>query len=151
MKARALLLAFAAAGPALAASDADLQRCRALPEAAARLACYDALPLGGPPAAAAAPAPAAPASPPPASFGFEQKAAAAGPEMIESRISGAFEGWGAHTLFRLDNGQVWQVSDDSRAVMDLRDPKVRVVRGSFGSFFLEVEGRNQRARVKRVE
>ena len=35
--------------------------------------------------------------------------------------------------------------------MDLRDPKVRVVRGSFGSFFLEVEGRNQTARVRRVE
>lgn len=40
-------LAILAAGGAAAAAQADLAACRALPDDAARLACYDALPLPG--------------------------------------------------------------------------------------------------------
>ena len=147
----ALALSASASGAALA-DEGGLQACRAITDAARRLACYDALPL---PAAGTA-APAAPAAAPhdPASFGFEAKAAqatqAALPS-IGSYIPGRFEGWGPRERIKLANGQVWQVTDDSNAVMNLMDPKVTVRRGALGAFYLEVEQSNRTARGKRVE
>lgn len=141
-------------GPAAFAAtvdDAALARCRAIAEATARLACYDALlPAAALPAAtpAAAPVPSAAAQD---AFGFELRAIQAAPEVMDSRISGLFEGWQRGTRIRLDNGQVWQVIDDSRAVVDLRDPKVRISRAAMGSFLFEIEGRRSAARVRRVE
>jgi len=151
MKLSIALLGLAATA-AQAATDADLQRCRALAEAAARLACYDAIvpSVAAPTPAPVAAAPAA-APEPAAAFGFEARAWEKTPETIESRISGPFDGWGPNSLIRLDNGQVWQVSDGSRGVMAARDPKVRVSRGTMGTFFLEIEGKRQAPRVRRVE
>src|SRR6056297_1835362 len=33
-------------------------------------------------------------------------------QVIRARITGAFSGWSGDTLFRLDNGQVWQQRQD---------------------------------------
>lgn len=163
---RALLIAaLAAVLPALADDD-GLKRCRAIGDAAARLACYDALPLatapagrgsvpaGRPalPAAPASPAAAAPAREPlVASFGMEGRAPAAELAAIESHIPGAFEGWSQNTLVRLANGQVWQVVDEGGRRMWLQDPKVRVRRGAMGAFYLEFEAHNYAPRVRRVQ
>jgi hypothetical protein len=141
---------------ASAATDADVRRCRALTDNAARLACYDSLPVApadAAPGAAAPAAPAAAAAPAPAAqFGFEAKAVQQGPDAIESRIVGLFEGWGPHSQFKLENGQVWQVTDDSRSLaVPAQNPKVRISRASFGTFFLEIEGKRAAPRVKRVE
>ena len=146
-----LLLATAAR-----ADDTALRRCRALSEPAARLACYDALPLAAaalssPPAAATAPVAAAvvPAAEPAAAFGLQR------PEdkitEISSRINGRFEGWRPGHRIRLANGQLWQVSDDSSAVYYLLDPKVTVRRGALGSFMLDIEGARLMPRVRRIE
>lgn len=161
-----LLLACALGLQAAAAADDDaLRRCRALGEAAARLACYDALPLaalpaaiaaiGAPPAVAAlgqrAAPPAAPATAAKSgeeSFGFEGRSAT---QEVSSSIPGIFEGWDRRTRFRLANGQVWQVIDDSSAAYYLRDPKVVVRRAALGSFMMEIEGARQAPRVRRVE
>jgi len=179
MKRPALLLLAAAATAVHAATDADLLRCRALADNAARLACYDALvaspaaatapaaagtaaaaptaavaaaaaPAAAPAAAAAAPV-AVPAPAQRVEFGFEARAWQQGADFIESRILGRFEGWEPNARIRLENGQVWQITDDSRGVMIATDPKVKVSRGSFGTFFLEIEGKRQAPRVKRVE
>lgn len=32
------------------------------------------------------------------------------PSVIESRIDGEFEGWEGDTIFKLENGQIWQQS-----------------------------------------
>jgi hypothetical protein len=136
------------------AADVDLQHCRALTEAATRLACCDASPLGVPAPATAPGAAAAPVTLPPimgGEFGIEHRNAVNGHEQIQSRILGFFEGWGPRTLLKLENGQVWQVIDGGRAVIDRRDPVVRISRGLLGSFVFEVEGRNSTARVQRVE
>ncbi len=153
-----------------AATDAQLQQCRAIPDRTARLACYDALPLGATTTAAApaaepqrpastvamklppsvphiAPAPPAEAA---AKFGLEQREAKQ-VERIESHITGSFEGWNPGTRIRLANGQVWQVSDDSRASLYLQNPKVVVRRASMGTFILEIEGSNNAPRVRRVD
>jgi len=152
------LLGFA--GAASAQSAGDLQRCRALTDAAARLACYDAIPLGAataaPTAAPIAPARAAsaPVTPPPqtpAQFGMEQKTQPAKLDAIESSVVGRVDGWGPGTRFELANGQVWVVSDDSSAFANLNNPKARISRGMFGAFFLELEGTNRAPKVKRIK
>lgn len=150
------------AGSAFAASDADLARCRAVADASSRLACYDALLPAAPPATSTSPPTVAPALPAPvavpapsvpaaAGFGFEMRAIQSAPDALDSRVPGLFDGWERGTRIRLDNGQVWQVIDDSRAYIGLRDPKVRISRAAMGSFIFEVEGRRSTARVRRLE
>jgi len=181
MKLRNLGVMVALAAPAAhAVDDAAFARCRSIADTAARLACYDGLPVApaaamqsapsrpataapapsnAAPAArtpsAAAPAPAA-ASPAPASaaenFGMEEKIAASGlAPTMESYIPGHFEGWGAGARIKLANGQVWQVVDGTSAYFNRENPKVLVRRGMMGGFFLEIENSNRSPRVKRVQ
>jgi hypothetical protein len=138
---KALTLLLLVSGAALA-DDAAILKCRALPEAAGRLACYDAMPVG---AASAAPA---------ALFGSEalKKKAEDAPKAIDSTIVGDFDGWGPNTRIKLANGQVWRVIDDSSAVLERRsNTKARIERNMFGTLFLRVEGTNSSAKVRRVE
>jgi hypothetical protein len=137
-----------------AADTAALQRCRAISEAAARLACYDALPLGtapplpAPPAATSAPTAAAVAPAAVQAFGQERRDE---PETLSSHIQGVFEGWGPRSRIKLANGQVWQVVDGSEGVYFLQNPKVTVKRALMGGFQLEIEGAKRTPRVRRVE
>lgn len=133
------------------ADDEALRRCRGIAEAAARLACYDALPL---PAPGAAPRPAAPpreaASPSLLErFGMETRQPQA--DRIESHIPGLFTGWKANSLIRLANGQVWKVVDGSWLHGEWHNPKVSVRRGMLGAFYLDIEGENRSPRVQRVQ
>lgn len=162
MKATTLPLFLLFAAGAALADDAAVLKCRALPDTAARLACYDAMPVGAPAAApavaatAAASAVPATAATPEQRFGLEQvkpaaKAAPEEPKSIESTIAGRFTGWGPSTLFTLANGQVWRVVDGSSAEFPATaNQQVRVVRNFFGTMFLEVAGSNQSAKVRRV-
>ena len=169
-----LLLGLVAATFAAAANEEGLNRCRAIAEAAARLACYDALPLAGSPTPRAAPAPFASAAPaastppaptqapaaaaPPASrqslessFGLEGRTAPAELPSVESHIPGAFDGWSQGSVIRLANGQSWKVMDEGSRRMRLQDPKVRVRRGALGAFYLEFEDHNHSPRVRRLQ
>jgi hypothetical protein len=167
----AALLALAALDTT--ADDAGLQRCRAVKDSTQRLACYDALPLGvtpapaasapaatfGLPATAAPPAQAAsPAAPAPSmmqsmlqKFGFESRPQPDELAFIESTIPGRFEGWSPRASFKLANGQVWQVTEETSRTAWKEDPKVKIVRGSLGSFFMEIEGINASPRVRRLQ
>lgn len=157
----------------------ELRRCRVIVDNAARFACYEAivLPGGGgaapvrpavaptaqpaapvtvrPPSVAAPTASAAAAPPSTAAaardFGLPERSAAAAVESIDSSINGEFEGWTAGARLRLANGQVWQIVDGSNAAYSLRDPKVRVSRGLFGSFFISIDGVSQTPRVRRLQ
>jgi hypothetical protein len=139
----------ALAAQAAEPSDGPLRQCRSVADAAARLACYDALPLASTslPQADASPAPAALL--PAAAFGLESRRSAV--QEVSSTLPGLFEGWERNTRFKLANGQVWQISDDSSASYYLHDPKVTVRRAALGSFRLEIDGVNQAPRVQRVE
>jgi len=165
----AVLLAatlFGMAVPTLSiAQDDGLRRCRAIPEPVVRLACYDALVPAAPGAAPAAKtgAPAVPAVPIQPSavtreasaserFGLEHMATASErADRIESYIPGTFKGWGPNSEITLANGQVWKVVDGSTMAYVWQDPKVYVRRGLLGSFFLEIEGENRSARVRRIK
>lgn len=142
MTSRHIWLAFLLLTAGAAHADGDLARCRALPEPTARLACYDALPIAAPEKATAAAAA--------SQFGFATPAPDAATEAIESHIVGRFDGWEAKSRFTLANGQVWQITDSSRASYVLQDPKVRIRRGAFGAFFMDIEGQSGSPKVKRL-
>lgn len=77
-----------------------------------------------------------------------------GPEgAIYSSISGEFRGWdGAGDRLKLDNGQVWEVTDSTaRLKVLVNNPRVIVEPGALGSWYLKIEGYNSRARVKRIK
>ena len=161
---KALLVLLAVAGPAMA-DDAALLRCRAIADVAGRVACYDAIPVAREAAAAtvaAAPtaptAPAATAAAPAAqaaaNFGLSatQMRKPDEPNALESTLLGRIDGWGPSTQFRLANGQIWRVADDSSgSVNEIDSPKVKITRNALGTMFLEVEGSNQAPRVRRVQ
>jgi hypothetical protein len=150
------LLLLAGSAAATAADDAAMSRCRTIDAGAGRLACYDAIELGAPRAAATAPATGAlSVQQQQERFGLENRAPKAEQEQVkslDSHIEGDFDGWGPRGTIRLANGQVWRVSDDSQAVLSLHNPKVRVVRGLLGSgHYLEIEGTNHAPRVARLK
>lgn len=152
------------------ADDGGLLHCRAIADATARLACYDAMAAaarGSGPSSAGSnagqtstlPAPRAQlpveqSAPQRAQQQFGLEGRAANNEVldaIETTIPGKFEGWSAKSTFRLANGQVWQVSDDSARAHYIDDPKVRIRRGALGAFYLEIQGTNVSPRVKRLQ
>ena len=142
-----LSLGLSLPAPAAWADDGALRRCRALADTTVRLACYDALPMG---AALSTGEPSAPvAGPPAAAFGLQRPDD--GAQEIVSSIPGLFEGWRPGERIRLANGQLWQVTDDTRGVYFLRDPKATVRRAAMGSFVLDVDGARKLVRVRRLE
>lgn len=158
MRILSLLMLSAFAGAAWA-GDAAMLRCRAVPEVAARAACYDAIPVGKPDAgAASAAAPAPPASAPAAreaaiaAFGAPPAVAREQQlQSFETRIAGKFEGWEPGQNIKLANGQVWRVVDDSVDTFDAVDPEVTVRRGLLGATFLDIAGAHRSPKVRRVQ
>lgn len=150
--------------------EAPWLRCRAIANDAQRLACYDALPPAAPslasrPAAAApATTPATPVAPTPSAAAaaprppqdsareaaFGRPAEATQADELRSHLPGRFEGWAPRQRFTLANGQVWQLTEDTRGVYDLRDPKVTIRRGFLGSYVMDIEGVNQLLKVRRL-
>jgi YD repeat-containing protein len=159
MKALLVLLAASSSAMTAMAADADLLRCRTIADVARRVTCYDAIPL--PPSPAPTPAvttttsavsSAANASD--ASFGLSarQMRKPAEPDAIESSLVGHIDGWGPTTQFRLANGQVWRVTDDSSGyVTEADNPKIKITRNALGTIFLEIEGSKQAPRVRRLQ
>lgn len=73
-------------------------------------------------------------------------------DAVRSRLLGSFRGWSGNTVFRLENGQVWQqTGGGALAGVSLESPTVSIERGLFGAWYLRVEGYNSRAKVKRIE
>lgn len=149
----ALTLALMASVGAASAQDNGLQRCRAIGDTTARLACYDALADARPrpPAPAVAPVAAAPAVKPADSFGLPAKPPAGEPQAVQSSVGADFAGWGPNQSIKLANGQVWQIVDGSSVSLSRGARKVSVRRGLFGAFHLDIEGLNTSPKVRRVE
>ena len=141
---RGWILLLLISGAALA-DDAALLRCRGIADASKRLACYDAVPVGEARAVQAQP------RPPAERFGIEAQPSKEELDAIVSSIPGRFEGWEPRTTIQLANGQVWQITDDSSRYFYLNNPKVTIRRGMFGAFYLDIEGSNWSARVRRVK
>jgi hypothetical protein len=155
---KALFVLLFVSGSALA-DDAAMLQCRSIAGVAARVACYDAIPVGAaaplaaPVAAAAAPTPQQREQ----AFGMATVKApkSVTPEQdnaISSTIAGRFDGWSGNELVRLANGQVWRIVDGSSAVLSpMTDAKVKVERNVIGTYFLKIEGTNNSPKVRRVQ
>lgn len=137
-----LLLLLLVSSTALA-DDAGLLRCRGITDASARLACYDALPVQA--------GPQAPVRETPEQFGLQRQVTTKELDTIQSYIPGHFETAKTGEIYRLANGQVWQITEGNNRLYDLNNPKVTLRRGMLGSFFLDLEGDNRSLRVKRLQ
>jgi hypothetical protein len=174
---RGLFVLLLISGTALA-DDEALLRCRGIADAGKRLACYDALVVPAGEARAVQGqqnravqgesqqtpeqfgidrqsqqnrAVQGESQPTPEQFGIERRAPKTELQAVESRIPGRFEGWEPRSKIQLANGQVWQIADDSSQYFYLDNPKATIRRGALGAFYLEIEGSNVTARVRRVQ
>lgn len=159
--------------PALLANEAAIKQCREIRDSTQRLACYDAIALpaagtaprasaatptdspraasGAAPVASASAAASASAPKDVAEFGLPAKVRAAEVDRVNSRVKGRLESWQQGSRIRLENDQLWQVSDDSSGFCGCDSPKVEIYRGAFGTFFMSIEGKRAAPRVKRLE
>jgi hypothetical protein len=72
-------------------------------------------------------------------------------EAVESRLVGDFNGWSGRTVFKLENGQIWQQTDAGvRDDGPIPSPKVRISPGMLGSYWLYIDGVRERVKVKPI-
>lgn len=71
---------------------------------------------------------------------------------VNSHLREEFRGWNEGTLLRLENGQVWQVTGTKDYWSPRRDAglAVTIEPGSFGSFFMKIEGVKSTPKVELV-
>lgn len=71
---------------------------------------------------------------------------------IVSAIKGDFTGWTGKTIFRLENGQVWQQRNDGYFRYRKDTPAIAVIeRNALGFHSLKIEGFRRKVGVKRVQ
>ncbi len=83
-------------------------------------------------------------------FGLRPERPVDEPEAIEAHILGEFTGWTGKTLFRLDNGQVWQQRKRGRYFKRLDSPAVRISRALIG-YRMEILETGVSTGVKRIQ
>jgi len=71
------------------------------------------------------------------------------PAVIESRIDGEFTGWTGQTIFKLQNGQIWQQASYAYRYRYAYSPKVIIYRSGQG-YQMKVDGIDQTIHVKRL-
>lgn len=69
---------------------------------------------------------------------------------IESRIDGEFNGWEGETVFKLQNGQVWQQASYAYRYHYVYAPKVLIYASGSG-YTMKVDGVDQSIAVKRLK
>nr|WP_246197444.1 hypothetical protein [Pseudoxanthomonas sacheonensis] len=73
-------------------------------------------------------------------------------EAIESSIVGNFDGFAKGRQYTLENGQVWeQIEPASLAGVRKTNPKVKIKPGIMNNWFLQIEGYNTAAKVRRIK
>ena len=70
-------------------------------------------------------------------------------DIIESNISGSFEGWKGETIFKLVNGEIWQQTEYYYEYHYAYSPRVLII-PSAGGYKAKVEGVNKAVGVTRL-
>tara|TARA_B000000460_G_C21363926_1_gene326606 strand:+ start:53 stop:610 length:558 start_codon:yes stop_codon:yes gene_type:complete len=73
------------------------------------------------------------------------------PDQITSRILGEFKGWSGYTKFQLENGQIWQQSNEGLLIVRINNPTVTIKKSFFGTYNFNVEGVNSSVKVRRIQ
>ena len=132
------------------ALEVEVLRCSAVESPDARLACFDRAvqPFVATDVTTDGAAEAATEEP---DFGAEQLRNEEDADDLTTRLAGPFTGWDGDTVFRLENGQLWQQIDSSYLYSRAESPRVTIRRAAFGSYLLQVEGIGRTVRVRRLE
>lgn len=71
---------------------------------------------------------------------------------IQAGLEGEFRGFAKGRQYTLDNGQVWEQTDNA-SVSSVRKqaPRVRITPGLMNVWYLQIEGLNTRAKVQRIK
>ncbi len=72
------------------------------------------------------------------------------PDSIDSRIDGHFDGWDGNTVFKLQNGQVWQQAGFGSFAHHAENPQVHIWKGWFG-YLMRIKGYNATVSVRRIK
>ena len=72
------------------------------------------------------------------------------PDIVKSRIEGTFEGWEGDTIFKLENGQIWQQSSYADTYHYAYRPQVLIYKTD-GHYKMKVEGVDKTIYVKRLQ
>ena len=89
------------------------------------------------------------------SFGEEQLPApppdpeAADLEIV-TRVSGDFTGWDGRTIFKLENGQIWQQRAGGKYHYQANRPEVTLKRGNFG-YYMKILSTRRQVPFKRLQ
>lgn len=73
---------------------------------------------------------------------------------VVAKIPGAFSGWDGSTTFRLDNGQVWQVTEPGAKfkIQAVDNPTVQIKRALIGDvWYLKIDGYGSSVKVRRLQ
>lgn len=71
-------------------------------------------------------------------------------DVIESHIDGDFEGWTGETIFKLENGQIWQQAEYAYTYHYAYSPEVLIYRTA-GGYKMKVEGVEDVIRVEQLK
>jgi len=71
--------------------------------------------------------------------------------VLRSRILGSFRGWSGDTVFRLEDGQVWQQRLPGNYFHRAESPEVELRRNALGFWELRIVATNRAVGVKRIE
>ena len=72
-------------------------------------------------------------------------------EGIRTRIAGEFRGWDGHTVFRLENGQVWQQRLPGQWFYRASAPEVELSKNFMGYWMLRVLDADRAVGVTRID
>jgi len=71
---------------------------------------------------------------------------------ITSRLVGQFKGWDGQTVFKLENGMIWEQADkDKFFIKAVENPMITIEPGAFKTWKLTVEGYSSHCKVKRIQ
>lgn len=70
--------------------------------------------------------------------------------LCKSRIRGAFRGWDGHSIYQLDNGQIWQQDRYMYTYHYAYRPEAQIVDNGSG-YEMQVDGCSNNAHVKRIK
>lgn len=84
-------------------------------------------------------------------FGREREPLSLGGESMTSVAVGKFDLWRRGLRVRLENGQVWRVTNYGELYFQANNPRVRIEQGMLGAYYMHFEGTSQSLKVVRVE
>jgi hypothetical protein len=91
-----------------------------------------------------------PIPPPPPAYSYTPPTLSSCSPAIESSISGDFNGWEGETIFKLNNGQIWQQAEYDYEYNYDYNPEATIYETSAGCR-MKVEGEEETVLVKRIK